>query len=626
MTSFIEDIAGYVKKYAGKYGIKVHSPIIAQAILESASGTSELAVNAHNYFGLKYRKGRCPTASGIYNKVGSEQLSTGLYVTSRMQWCKFPNMESGVIGYFDFINISNYSNLKGVTDPKTYLERIKADGYATSINYVTNLMNVIQKYNLTKYDDSGVINMGYTNSSLAKTKILSANHYNGRSKIDTITIHCMAGQMTAAGCGQWFKYGTPDASSNYGIGYDGSIGLYVEEKNASWCSSNKANDMRAITIEVASDSKPPYAVRDKAYNALIPLVADICKRNGIKKLVWSNNASDRVNHRNGCNMTVHRDFANKPCPGQYLYDRMPAIAKKVNAQLSKTSGTIQKAVKKTVYDYSKYDAFEKKWLGKGVDYDKSYGYQCWDAVAQYAHELGYTLPNCTQSNYVKDIANLKATNGILKWCDDIALNGQELKKGDIVIWDGGMFPKSHIAIYTGTDDKYGNGYYLGENQDPEDSSFTKKAFSSAYMIGCFRPKCFKKTINDGSINYRVHAQSYGWMDWIHDGSMAGTTGMSKRIEALQIYTTDGTVIERVEAHMQGIGWKIYDHPGKDTIIGTTGQARRLEALKIKTSKPCKMRGHIQKLGWTDWVPCDGDQMIGTTGKSLRLEAIEIKRA
>lgn len=149
---FIEEIAKYVIKHASNYNIKVHSPIIAQAILESASGTSELAKNAHNYFGLKYRQRRCSTCTGIYYKVGSEQNADGSYTSSAMKWCKFDNMEDGVIGYFDFINIKNYENLKNVEDPKTYLENIKKDGYATSLKYVDNLMAVIKKYDLTKYD------------------------------------------------------------------------------------------------------------------------------------------------------------------------------------------------------------------------------------------------------------------------------------------------------------------------------------------------------------------------------------------------------------------------------------------------------------------------------------------
>ena len=106
---FIKQIAAYVKKYAPSYNIKVYSPIIAQAILESAYGTSELAVNAHNYFGLKYRAGRCKTCIGIYNKVGSEQNADGSYTSSSMQLCKFKDKENGVIGYFDFINIFNIS-------------------------------------------------------------------------------------------------------------------------------------------------------------------------------------------------------------------------------------------------------------------------------------------------------------------------------------------------------------------------------------------------------------------------------------------------------------------------------------------------------------------------------------
>ncbi len=151
-TEFIEKIGAYVQKYAPAYGICVHSPIIAQAVLESARGTSELAVKANNYFGLKYKLGRCPTATGIYYKVGSEQAKDGTYTSSQMRWCRFPDMDACVHGYFDFTNNAGYANLKGVTDPETYLKNIKADGYATSLNYVQNLMAVIEKYNLTRFD------------------------------------------------------------------------------------------------------------------------------------------------------------------------------------------------------------------------------------------------------------------------------------------------------------------------------------------------------------------------------------------------------------------------------------------------------------------------------------------
>ena len=175
--------------------------------------------------------------------------------------------------------------------------------------------------------------MGYTNSSLATVKVLSPNHSGQRNhKIDTITIHCVVGQCTAKRIGEIFQSETKKASSNYGIGYDGSIGLYVEERNRSWCSSSASNDHRAVTIEVASDTSEPYAITEKAYKALINLVADICKRNGIKELKWNADKS-LIGQVDKQNMTVHRWFANKSCPGTYLYDRHSQIAKEVNAKL-----------------------------------------------------------------------------------------------------------------------------------------------------------------------------------------------------------------------------------------------------------------------------------------------------
>lgn len=342
---FIKDIAKYVQKYATQYNILCPSAIISQAILESASGTSELAVNAHNYFGLKYRANRCPSACGIYYKVGSEQDPvTGKYTSSAMQWMKFSCMEDGVKGYFDFINIANYNNLKGVDNPETYLKNIKADGYATSINYVDNLLAVIKKYNLTQYDifskDNKDTVIKNTNSPLVTYTKISPNKTSPRNHaIDTITIHCIVGQWTAKqGC-DYFAATNRQCSANYVVGKDGSIGLSVDEKDRSWCSSNTANDHRAITIEVASDTKDPYAVTNQAYNALIELVADICKRNGINKLVWSTSKADRINRKNGCNMTVHRDFANKSCPGQYLYSRHGHIAEEVNKRLNNNTST-----------------------------------------------------------------------------------------------------------------------------------------------------------------------------------------------------------------------------------------------------------------------------------------------
>ena len=179
--------------------------------------------------------------------------------------------------------------------------------------------------------------MAFTNSPLVSYTKISPNRTKNRNHaIDTITIHCVVGQCSVETLGNVFAPESRKASSNYGVGVDGRIGMYCEEKDRSWCSSNAANDHRAITIEVASDTKHPYAVNDKAYAALIDLCVDICQRNGIKKLVWSTNKNERVNHLNGCNMTVHRDYANKSCPGDYLYERHGAIADAVNARLNAT--------------------------------------------------------------------------------------------------------------------------------------------------------------------------------------------------------------------------------------------------------------------------------------------------
>lgn len=173
-----------------------------------------------------------------------------------------------------------------------------------------------------------------SNSSLVKYTRISPNQSGARNHaIDTITIHCVVGQCAIESLGALFSNTGIQASSNYGIGYDGKIGMFVEEKDRSWCSSSSVNDNRAITIECASDAYEPYAVNSAVYASLLNLVTDICRRNGIKKLVWSTDKNTRMNHLNGCNMTVHRDYANKSCPGKYLYDRMGEIAAEVNKRL-----------------------------------------------------------------------------------------------------------------------------------------------------------------------------------------------------------------------------------------------------------------------------------------------------
>lgn len=180
-----------------------------------------------------------------------------------------------------------------------------------------------------------------SNSSLVTYKRISTKKNSPRNhSIDTITIHCIVGQWTAKQACDYFATTDRDCSCNYVVGKDGSIGLCVDEKDRSWCSSNASNDHRAVTIEVASDTTPPYAVTDQAYQALIKLVADICKRNNIKELKWKADKS-LIGVTSKQNMTVHRWFANKDCPGDYLYERHSDIAKKVNALLAPASSKVE---------------------------------------------------------------------------------------------------------------------------------------------------------------------------------------------------------------------------------------------------------------------------------------------
>ncbi|MBQ9747853.1 MAG: N-acetylmuramoyl-L-alanine amidase [Clostridia bacterium] len=176
--------------------------------------------------------------------------------------------------------------------------------------------------------------MDFTNSPLSTVTLLSPNHSGPRNHaIDTVTVHCTQGQCTARGIGEIFLPEERRASSNYGIGYDGEIGLYVEERNRSWCSSSAENDHRAITVEVSSDATAPYAVSDRAYEALIALLCDICVRNGIDALRWRGDPA-LIGQVEKQNMTVHCWFKKKDCPGQYLYERHADIAARVNARLA----------------------------------------------------------------------------------------------------------------------------------------------------------------------------------------------------------------------------------------------------------------------------------------------------
>lgn len=186
-----------------------------------------------------------------------------------------------------------------------------------------------------------------SNSKLISATIPSPNNSGKRThSIDRITPHCMVGQMTAKACGQLFARSSYQASSNYGIGKDGEIALYVDENKRSWCSSSESNDQRAVTIECASDTKSPYAMNSKVYASLVKLCVDICQRNGKTKLIWFGDKTKTLNYSPKdaeMVLTVHRWFAQKSCPGDWLYSRLGKLADEVTAQLS---GAAQKPADK----------------------------------------------------------------------------------------------------------------------------------------------------------------------------------------------------------------------------------------------------------------------------------------
>lgn len=174
----------------------------------------------------------------------------------------------------------------------------------------------------------------FTNSPLVKYTKLSPNHSGLRKQpIDTITIHCVVGHCSLETLGNIFAPVSRKASSNYGVDDNGNVGMYCEEKNCSWCTSSSENDHRAVTIEVASDTKHPYAITDGALQGTIRLCADICRRNGIPKLIWKNDKS-LIGKPDQQNMTVHRWFAAKACPGDYIFNKLGYIADEVNKLLN----------------------------------------------------------------------------------------------------------------------------------------------------------------------------------------------------------------------------------------------------------------------------------------------------
>lgn len=242
--------------------------------------------------------------------------------------------------------------------------------------------------------------MGYTNSSMVAYTKLSPNHSGQRTHaIDRISPHCVVGQCTAEGLGDWFYKSSTQASSNYGIDKNGRVGLYVEEKNRSWCTSSNANDQRAITIECASDTTEPYTMNNTVYETLIKLCTDICKRNGKKKLLWFADKDKSLNYAPKSDemvITVHRWFANKSCPGNWLYARLGDVAARVTANLG-GADIPSKGTQATVFaKLSETDVVKKAGPLFTADQKKN-GILASVSMAQFILESGYGKSELAQN-------------------------------------------------------------------------------------------------------------------------------------------------------------------------------------------------------------------------------------
>lgn len=256
----------------------------------------------------------------------------------------------------------------------------------------------------------------FSNSPLAENNPkyhASSNNYtegrvvNGKAyKIDTITLHCVVGHPNKAGLAACFQK-SRQCSCNYGIVDNGDIILIVDEKDRSWCSSNRYNDVRAITVEINSDTTEPYAMKDASVNAAIKLCIDVCKRNGIKNMTWIPDKEKALAYQKNLPegegvFTVHRWFANKSCPGKYLYDKMGWLCDQVNKGLgveetkpapapSQPAPAPSTSTVKTVEELAK-EVIDGKW-GNGADRKAKLtaaGYDYAVVQAKVNEMLGYT--------------------------------------------------------------------------------------------------------------------------------------------------------------------------------------------------------------------------------------------
>lgn len=474
--------------------------------------------------------------------------------------------------------------------------------------------------------------MAYTNSSLATVTKLSPNNSGTRTHaIDRISPHCVVGQCTAESLGNWFVLSSTKASSNYGIGKDGKIGLYVPESNRSWCTSSNANDQRAVTIECASDTVAPYTMTDAVYQSLIKLCTDICRRNGKKKLLWFNDKTKALNYNPAADemvITVHRWFAAKSCPGDWLYNRLGDLALKVTTALggsdpapapepaANPDGFIKKIAPIVQKIAPKYGLYSYSAIIAQACLESAYGTS---TKAQRHNYFGLKYRenrvSCSSGTFT-DTSKEQAANGSYTTISTQWYTFADMEKG-VEGYCQFLNIDNYKALKGVTDPRA----YL------EAIKKAGYATSLSYVDNVMAVvRKYNLTYYD-PIVYQAHVQNKGWMKKVIDGAWAGTQGESKRLEALIIDPPEGVVLD-VDVHMQKLGWRTYTgiKHNNDRILGTVGESRRVEAIRIRcvqnsTGRKLHYQAHCQTYGTLP--SCNEGETAGTTGKSKRLEAIRI---
>lgn len=249
------------------------------------------------------------------------------------------------------------------------------------------------------------------------TKLSPCNSGQRTMAIDRITPHCIVGQLSVETIGACFDHISEQASCNYGIGVDGRVMLCVPENQRSWCSSSSANDQRAVTIECASDKTHPYAINNTVYNKLIDLCTDICRRNGKNVLLWFGDKTKTLEYQPRANemiITVHRWFAPKACPGDYIYNRLGEIATEVTRRLAGENVDIKYKVRLTWDD-------EKSQKGAFINFDKAV--ECANANPGYSvftkkGKIKYTSKSPSSINEIILKQNKNTNNAILATLPD----------------------------------------------------------------------------------------------------------------------------------------------------------------------------------------------------------------